>query len=149
MITTEILHAYAPYELMVSVRTRHDKEERIGRVCEITDRSNHGDWIKVWFDDVYTFINTNTFETGSSNCHYFFIRQDIIKPILRPLSELKGKHHHLGLLDTDYAKLANYLYDANFSLPLLDVISYNATRELLKHHYNVFNLPEGEYVKKV
>ena len=65
---------YLPYDLKVSVKTRNDKEERIGRICELTNKSNHSDWIKVWFDDVYTFYNTNTWEESTSNSYHFFLR---------------------------------------------------------------------------
>lgn len=139
MITTEILAAYLPYKFNIEIDGV--KKELIG--LESPYKTNNNFFINAVIRDPNgTYRNTQSLCLSERNAN-------LCKPILRPLSELRGNHHHLGLLDMDYAKLANYLYDANFSLPLLDVISYNAARELLKQHYNVFNLPDGEYVKKV
>lgn len=78
---------YFPYSLMVSVKRKNDTLFHIGRVCEITNKSNHGDWVKVWFDDVIT-VTSNNLHTSSSNSHTYFLGQDSIKPVLRPLSDL-------------------------------------------------------------
>lgn len=92
----ECLHLYK--DCMVQVKRKHDKEYHIGRVCEITSKSNHGDWIIVWFDEVIT-VTSNTFKRSTSNAHYFFFAEDSIKPILRPISDIgQAELLHCGKL---------------------------------------------------
>lgn len=64
------------------------------------------------------------------------------KPLLLPLSEYNGKRNLFGLLDRDCTYIANILYNGNFSMPILDRLSYNGTVILLKHHFDVFGLLE-------
>lgn len=145
-LTIEHLAPYLSYELQVSVRTRHDQQERIGRMCEITHRSNHGDWVKVFFDDVYEFINTNTFEGSASNSHHFFIKQDVIKPILRPLEDLKG---YMDEYDQVFYPNAKMLKAPSHQVALrIEIMSDINTRShaelnwLLYNRFDVFGLIE-------
>jgi hypothetical protein len=81
----DYLHLYK--DCMVQVKRKNDTEYNVGRVCEITSKSNHGDWIVVRFDDVIK-VTSQTWETSTSNAHYFFFGDDYIVPILRPLSSM-------------------------------------------------------------
>lgn len=73
----------------VQVRKKNDSKKPylIGRICEVTDRSNHGNWVKVKFEQVHTVTN-DTFHELSSDSHTFFIGHDEAKPILRRLSSM-------------------------------------------------------------
>lgn len=86
----DYLHFYLMAEVLLQVKRKNDKEYHIGRMCEITRKSNHGDWVQVWFDDVIT-VTSNTWNTSSANSHWFFFGEDEIKPLLRPLSDMTGK----------------------------------------------------------
>jgi len=78
---------YFEHDLKVSVRSRQDKKETIGQVCEISNKSNHGDWVIVKFDWVIDKISNNH-EKHQSNFHHYFFGEDIIKPLLHPLSSI-------------------------------------------------------------
>lgn len=81
----DYLHFYK--DVLVKVKKMYDNDYHVGRVCEISSKSNHGDWIIVWFDNVITVTN-NTHNQLSSNAHHYFFGEDDIKPILRPLSDM-------------------------------------------------------------
>lgn len=81
------LHLYLNAQVQVRKKNDKDREYLIGRVCEVTSGSNHGDWIKVWFDDCHTVTN-DTWNELTSNAHHFFINHDEIKLILRRLSDM-------------------------------------------------------------
>jgi hypothetical protein len=84
------LAPYLPYSLHVSVLKKLDKgiqEPNIGQMVEITHKSNHGDWIRARFDGCYEVMYQN-YQERFSNFHDYFISEDIIKPILRPISSL-------------------------------------------------------------
>ena len=98
----DYLHLYLG--CIVDVKKKTDDKFHRGKMVEITDGSNHGNWIIVRFDDVIT-TTSQTWETLSSNQHYFFIGEDSIKPILRPLSDMTtDEAHHLAWLcmDSEY-----------------------------------------------
>lgn len=82
----DYLHLYLGCDVQVRKKDRN-KEWLTGRIAEVTRKSNHGDWIQVFFDEVYTVIYENWNES-SSNAHTYFIGYDEIKPILRPLSDM-------------------------------------------------------------
>lgn len=87
---------YLPFYLGCKVQVRkkdRNKEWLTGRICEVTRKSNHGDWIKVWFEDVHTVLNAEWQEL-SSNAHTFFIGYDEIKLILRNLSDMAEEEIH-------------------------------------------------------
>lgn len=81
------LHLYLRSELLCRVKRKNDTDYYIGKLCEVTYKSNHGDWAKFWFDNVIT-VTSSTWETSSSNNHWFFLNEDSITPILRPLSDM-------------------------------------------------------------
>lgn len=81
------IHLYLGADVQVRKVNDKDREFNTGRICEVTRKSNHGDWIMVWFDDVITVTN-DTFNELKSNAHTYFIGHDEIKLILRPLSEI-------------------------------------------------------------
>lgn len=83
------LTPYLPYDLNVGVLTKWDSFMKpiIGKACELSYKSNHGDWVKVHFGDCHN-VTYNTWEQRFSNFHTYFFEEDIIKPILTPLSKL-------------------------------------------------------------
>lgn len=91
-------YAYLYKDCLVQVKKMYDKEYHIGRICEVTSRSNHGDWIMVWFDEVIT-VTSNTLNESSSNAHNFFFGEDDIKLLLRPISDIgQAELLHCGKL---------------------------------------------------
>ena len=85
---SKIIHLYLGCE--VSVLKKLDVGHHpplVGRMCEVTSGSNHGDWIKVEFENCVDAMYYN-FEKRYSNFHTFFLGHDQIKPILRKLSSM-------------------------------------------------------------
>lgn len=82
----DYLHLYLGCEVFVQKKQGNESLVK-GRICEVTNGSNHGDWIRVQFEHVVKFMYYNLDER-SSNFHTFFIGEDHIKPILRPLSDM-------------------------------------------------------------
>jgi hypothetical protein len=81
----DYLHFYLGCE--AEVKRKNDNQPHIGRICEITKDSNHGDWVDVRFENVITVTSMN-WERSTSNFHHYFIGYDSIRPILRPLSDM-------------------------------------------------------------
>lgn len=85
---SDVIHLYIGCEVEVA---KHDDldNKNIGRICEVTRASNHGDWIRVWFKDVVE-VYSHDWGKQSSNCHSYFIESnyDYIKPILRQLDSM-------------------------------------------------------------
>lgn len=127
----DYLHLYLMADVLLEVKRKNDKDYIIGRMCEITRKSNHGDWVEVWFDNVIT-VTSNTWETSSSNCHWFFFGEDHIKPILRPLSDMtedeKEKWDNMRLEDFEYST---------------ELLAANETLYLLKQGFDLFGLIES------
>ncbi len=133
----DYLHLYLGCD--VQVKRKNDKEYLIGRICEVTKESNHGDWIDVRFNDVVP-ATSMIWEVSNSNFHTFFFNHDEIKPILRPLSDMDNNPEHWET----YSKLL----DGQPGKPGIpckaDAIAY-----LLSLHYDLFNLiPEGLAIDK-
>jgi hypothetical protein len=80
-------HFYLGQQAQVRKKNDKDREYLVGRICEVTSGSNHGDWIKVWFDDCHTVTN-DTWNELTSNSHHYFIGHDEIKLVLRRLSDM-------------------------------------------------------------
>lgn len=79
------LHLYK--DCIVRVKRKNDKGYHRGRVCEITSKSNHGDWVMVWFENVIE-VTSSTWDVSSSNAHTFFFGEDEIFAELRPLTDI-------------------------------------------------------------
>lgn len=82
------LAPYLPFGLMACCIKDLDKgikNEHTGQVVELSHKSNHGDWARVKFDDCYTVMYSG-YNDRFSNFHDYFIKEDIIKPLLMPLS---------------------------------------------------------------
>lgn len=129
------IKTYLPFYLghEVYVQKKQGKESLVkGRICEITSGSNHGDWIMVQFENVVEFMYHN-FDERSSNFHTFFIREDFIKLILRPLSDMTEEERHVlsmqGMLPGEWRE---------------DIENALRTKYLLSKGFDLFNLiPEG------
>lgn len=80
------IHHYLGCDVQVRKKDRL-KQWLTGRICEVTRKSNHGDWIRVWFEDVYKVIYEQ-WQESSSNAHTYFLAYDEIKILLRPLSSM-------------------------------------------------------------
>lgn len=92
MLLKNVLHLYLG--CTVSVRKKDRNPEWLtGTMVEISEESNHGDWIKVKFPDVVTVINREWQEL-QSNFHYYFISEDEIKPHLRHISSMTNEEMH-------------------------------------------------------
>lgn len=113
----------------VQVKRKNDKQYHIGRMCEVTLKSNHGDWIKVWFDDVIT-VTGSTWEQSSANQHWFFFGEDHIKPIVRKLSDMTEEEKLYAL------RLGNSYTDTWIG-------GANRTAHLLSKHFDLFGLIEA------
>jgi hypothetical protein len=85
-------HLYLGRQAQVRKKNDKDREYLVGRICEVTSGSNHGDWIKVWFDDCHTVTN-DTWNELTSNSHYYFIGHDEIKLVLRRLSDMSEEEN--------------------------------------------------------
>jgi hypothetical protein len=83
----DYLHLYLGHDVQVRKKNDSDRDYLVGRICEVTRKSNHGDWIRVWFDDCHK-VTYNTFDEHTSNSHSFFMGEDEIRLVLRPLSEI-------------------------------------------------------------
>lgn len=82
----DYIHLYLGCEVFVQKKQGNENLLR-GRMCDVTNGSNHGDWIRVSFETCVTVINSN-FEEVKSNFHTFFIGEDMIKLSLRRLSSM-------------------------------------------------------------
>ena len=163
----DYLHLYLMADVLIQAKRKNDSEYVIGRMCEITRNSNHGDWVEVWFNDVIT-VTSNIWETSSSNCHWFFFSEDHIKPILRSLSDMTPEearqmaalsewHEHFREVSVDRSKFGDLIVTwqgANESREM-----FNATGEmfycseqflwLLRKGFDLFNLiPDGLAIDK-
>lgn len=146
---------YLPYGLQLNVKRKFDQSFCIGRMCEITHKSNHGDWIKVWFDDEIETTN-HAYEVYKSNMHYFFFGEDEIKPILLPLSEFFNQEY-INVFETgmtysywledklgirfeinDNGTFQFYVEDDSLSV----LGTMNALRFLYSNHFDVCGLIE-------
>lgn len=150
----QYLSAYFSYNLEVEVKTEHDKETHIGRMCEISNGSNHGDWIEVRFGQVIARHDAN-FSVSHSNQHHYFLNQDSIKPRLHPLSKLTEIIEHNGERFVPVKKLKN-LDIINLELVDLDSINnwiyelpFLVILKLLEWHFDIFGLiKEGKAIEK-
>jgi hypothetical protein len=77
-------YLYLYKDCLVRVKRKMDQQYHIGRVCEITSGSNHGDWIEVEFPNCVT-VASNTLNESTSNMHHFFFEEDSIEPFFRPV----------------------------------------------------------------
>lgn len=156
----EYLHFYLGCD--VKVKRKNDKTYSIGRVCEVTKDSNHGDWIDVRFDEVISVTSMN-WDVSSSNFHTFFFNYDEIKPILRPLSSMTEEEQifvcHLSMpagwigvklfeaTDDDWAmriRMPNDSTDGSRSLYVSKKkFTPELTRYLLSKHFDLFGLIES------
>lgn len=139
---------YFPYDINVSVRKLNDDKSNIGRICGITNKSNHSDWVKVSFDEIISVIDTNH-NYVVSNFHNYFLKDDIIKPILRPLSEFgdsddtRKVHEFIGL--GKWCDNYDDYFKAWFNdLGNIDKLILQAPQEIfnyfLANHFDVFGL---------
>jgi hypothetical protein len=84
----DFIHLYLGQQVRVRKKNDSDREYLVGRICEVTRASNHGDWVKVWFDDDLPTVTDSTWHQSTSNCHFFFMNEDEIQIILRRLSSM-------------------------------------------------------------
>lgn len=89
----DVAHLYLGCE--VEVKRKNDKIPIVGRMCEITKNSNHGDWVEVRFEHVETVTN-RIWETSASNFHTFFFNDDDVKPLLRKLGSMTDEDARKG-----------------------------------------------------
>lgn len=82
----EVLHLYLGCEVMV--QRNETTEWHQGYVAEVTRKSNHGDWVKVRFDECIEVYGHNSMEKSLSNFHTYFLSEDGIKPLLRKLGDM-------------------------------------------------------------
>lgn len=156
MITLEQLSAYLPYKLKgIFTDLPNGREFELTQILINTGNPDYDDNIDV------------TGIPGAHGGHTSDISN--FKPILCPLSELtKGDWIELAKLDgwydsADECEVCHYgikqgRYCMIFNLdgfhmsilrqPARVTNQWQLWQYLLKHHYNVFNLPEGEYVRK-
>lgn len=114
----DFLHLYLGCD--VRVKRKRDTEFLTGRMCEVTRKSNHGDWIEVRFDDVVAVTGRTSYEPSYSNFHNFFFGEDHIQPILRPLSDMTKEESfrwkQMVKSYQSYAATVKYFLDRHFDL---------------------------------
>lgn len=118
----------------------------VGRICEITKDSNHGNWVEVWFQSVVTVHRAHfNYDGLNSNSHHFFIGEDEIKPILRRIEsltedEIFGIALARGLTD---AKLIRASYEGAFFQIQFYQYGNDHFEHWFKHHMTA---PEFHYL---
>jgi hypothetical protein len=129
----DYLHLYK--DVIVKVKRKNDSQFQIGRVCEITSKSNHGDWVQVWFDGCVTVTNS-IWEESCSNSHHFFFYEDTIIPILRPLTSISEDEA------AEYNKRRETLYTM---ADMQNLVRQEAAciQYLLSKHFDLFGLIEA------
>lgn len=128
----DCLHLYK--DVLVEVKKKLDTDYHIGRVCEITSRSNHGDWIVVVFEDVITTTTSGTFEQQSSNMHHFFFGEDHIIPLFRPLSDIT-KNEVANLMG-----VKDVVIDGDWCPPFFQIAWYDSKDEYRSDHLYIHQM---------
>lgn len=124
----DYLHFYK--DVLVKVKKMYDNDYHVGRVCEISSKSNHGDWVIVWFDNVITVTN-NTHNQLSSNAHHYFFGEDDIKPILRPLSDMT---------EEEFVEIERWgIYQGKTTVTFA-LTCAECTAWMIRQNFDVFNL---------
>lgn len=139
-LTPQILAMYLGCEVQVKKKDDNVNGWHTGRICEVTRRSNHGDWIKVWFEDVKTVYQYNSGRGElKSNAHYYFIVEDEIKPILRRLSSMTDEEaDHVWHLEEPNAILEMVSESGRRARKV--VLAPSRMAYLLSKHFDLFNL---------
>lgn len=81
----DVIHFYLGCQ--AKVKRKIDNEYHIGKICEVTKNSNHGNWIEVNFEHIIE-VTGRTYEKSSSNMHTYFLSEDNIYLVLRPMQYL-------------------------------------------------------------
>jgi hypothetical protein len=125
----KIYSAYLPYGLMIETRTDEEIKTEGSYISKLIGIDQYG--------LVDEFHNTWEYE---------------VRPILYDLSYLTKEIEHEGeiiilaekIFKREWQDIAEYYVRCNQIMKL----SYDNIQLLLKHHFNVFNLPESEYINK-
>lgn len=140
----KIYSAYLPYKLEVKVYFDDPDHSRIVTMCAIDT------------DEIYTYSRKpeSWYISGRDEEHNMRGNYGILEcmPILYDLSYLTKEIQHEGevvvlakkIFKREWQDIAEYYVQCNQIMKL----SYDDIQLLLKHHFNVFNLPEGEYINK-
>lgn len=123
-LTAQEFALYLGCDVQVRKKNDSDKPYLIGRICEVTDRSNHGNWVKVKFEQVHTVTN-DTFHELSSDSHTFFIGHDEAKPILRRLSSMTAEEYRS-------------IFIVNRAIIIPFTFTLQETKTLLSLHFDLF-----------
>lgn len=144
----KIFSAYLPYGLEVQVYFDDPDHNRIVTMCAIDT------------DEIYTYSNKPESWYISGRDEEYNMRGNYgaleIKPILWDLSYLTNPITHNGETFTMMDKLyklrpfeCTYQEMADHLSTLgIDEMNYWLYEQLVKHHFNVFNLPEDQYINK-
>lgn len=81
----DVAHLYLGCQ--AEVKRKNDTKASVGTIVEVTKGSNHGDWVIVNFDEVVEAVS-NTWQVSNASAHYYFLSEDSVRPILRPLSDM-------------------------------------------------------------
>jgi hypothetical protein len=142
----DYLHLYLGQR--VEVATKHDPTKKVlGGMYEVSNNGgNHSALIQVNFDELVDIFRDGMYQ--SSNMHHFFISDDHIKLMLRPLSdmsedeenEIEGEWGNYGFGDhhlCNALKYETYYVKNIFEVP--DLFLY-----LLKRGFDLFGLIDAE-----
>lgn len=140
-----ILHLYLGQKVQVRKKldaSRKEPEEPlIGQIVEVTKASNHGDWIMVRFDWIQE-CTYHGFNERSSNAHTFFIEEDEIKLLLRPLSSMTADELKECNIEMGQILLAQFPKDGG-----LKFFAPKQFQHLLSKGFDLFSLiPEGKAI---